>query len=43
MYNKVKKYYDAGLYTAEVVRQFYLKCKLTYDEYMSIINNTEEA
>lgn len=42
MFEKVKKYYDAGLYTADMVRNFYLKGKISYEEYLSIINNTEE-
>lgn len=36
MYEKVKKFYSLGLYTAEQVAQFVLRGKLTPEEYREI-------
>lgn len=36
MFKKVKKYYDKGLYTKEVVKKFVEKGVLTADEYKEI-------
>lgn len=37
MFEKVKRYYAAGLYTAAMVRQFFLRGKLTEAEYRNIV------
>ena len=36
MFERVKKYYDLGLYSKEQVGQFVLKGKLTAEEYQKI-------
>ena len=36
MFDKVKRYYDLGLYTKQMVAQFVAKGKLTADEYEAI-------
>ena len=36
LFNKVKKYYDMGLYTKKVVADFVKKGKLTPEEYKLI-------
>lgn len=36
MYEKVKRFYSLGLYTAEQVAQFVLRGKLTPEEYAQI-------
>lgn len=37
MYDNIKKWYDAGVWTAEMVRQAWLKGKITEEEYHEII------
>lgn len=37
MYEKVKRYYDLGLYTKQMVGQFVRKGKLTAQEYYEIV------
>lgn len=36
MYDKIKKFYDMGLYTAEQVYQFVIKGVITEEEYKEI-------
>lgn len=40
MFDKVKKFYDLGLYTDAQVAMFVVKGKLTKAEYKSITGNT---
>lgn len=37
MFEKVKKFYDLGLYTKAQVETFYLKGKITLAEYSEIV------
>lgn len=37
MYEKIKKFYDKGLYTKEQVYQFFIKGKITYEQYLEIV------
>lgn len=37
MFEKVKKFYDLGLYTKTQVEAFYLKGKITLAEYSEIV------
>lgn len=37
MYDKIKKFYDMGLYTAEQVYQFVIKGVITENEYNQIV------
>lgn len=37
MYNKIKTFYDKGLYTKEQVHKFVEKGVLTEDEYRTIV------
>ena len=37
MYDKIKSYYDAGLWSEERVRNMVVKCIITEDEYLSIV------
>ena len=37
MFEKVKRFYDEGLYTADQVRQFLAKGKITQEEYDAIV------
>lgn len=38
MYDKIKKFYDMGLYTKEQVHKFVEKGIITEDEYKQIVN-----
>lgn len=40
MFEKVKRFYDLGLYTAAQVAQFVRKGRLTADEYETITGET---
>lgn len=42
MYEKVKHFYDIGLYSKNMVRQFVVKGKLTPAEYESITGEAYE-
>lgn len=42
MYEKIKRFYDMGLYTAEQVYNFFLKGKITEQEYNDIVGGKEE-
>lgn len=37
MYEKIKKFYDKGLYTREQVRKFWEKGVITEEQYRSIV------
>lgn len=37
MFEKIKKFYDLGLYTKAQVKMFYTKGKITEAEYLQII------
>lgn len=37
LFEKIKHFYELGLYTAQQVRQFYLKDKITREQYKTII------
>ena len=37
MKEKIKKWYEQGLWTAEMVRNAVIKVKLTEDEYLEIV------
>lgn len=39
MFEKIKRFYDEGLYTAEQVRQFLVKGKITPEEYADIVGD----
>lgn len=39
MFEKVKKFYDLGLYTEAQVKMFYTKGKITEAEYLQIIRH----
>lgn len=39
MYQKIKKYYDTGLWSEERVRNMVIKCIITEEEYKDIIGN----
>ena len=41
MFEKVKRYFDAGLYTAAMVRQFFLRGRLTEAEYREIVEGKQ--
>lgn len=38
MFEKIKRFYDLGLYTAEQVRKFFEKGVITEEEYKSIVS-----
>lgn len=42
MFEKVKKYYDSGLWSEERVRNVMLKGVITYEEYEKIVNEDSE-
>ena len=42
MYEKVKKYYDTGLWSEERVRNMVIKGIITEEEYASIVGNEYE-
>lgn len=42
MYDKIKRFYDRGLYTAEQVYQFVVKGVITEQEYNAIVGGNEE-
>ena len=37
MFEKIKKYYDMGLYSKQQVRQFYIRGVITEEQYKSIV------
>lgn len=41
MKEKIKKWYEQGLWTAEMVRNAVIKGKLTEDEYREIVEEAE--
>lgn len=41
MKEKIKKWYEQGLWTAEMVRNAVIKGKLTEDEYQEIVGEAE--
>ena len=41
MKEKIKKWYEQGLWTAEMVRNAVIKGKLTEDEYRDIVGEAE--
>lgn len=41
MYEKVKKFYELGLYTAEMVYEFVRRGKITEAEYREIVGAEE--
>lgn len=41
MKEKIKKWYEQGLWTAEMVRNAVIKGKLTEDEYREIVGEAE--
>ena len=41
MKEKIKKWYEQGLWTAEMVRNAVVKGKLTEDEYREIVGEAE--
>ena len=41
MKEKIKKWYEQGLWTAEMVRNAVIKGKLTEDEYKEIVGEAE--
>lgn len=41
MKEKIKKWYEPGLWTAEMVRNAVIKGKLTEDEYRGIVGEAE--
>ena len=43
MYKKVKRLYDLGLYTAEQVKDFADRGKITVEEYTTITGQTYES
>ena len=43
MYKKVKRLYDLGLYTAEQVKDFADRGKITAEEYTTITGQTYES
>ena len=42
MFNKIKRFYDMGLYSAEQVRQFADKGVITEAEYNEIVKEVNE-
>ena len=42
MYEKIKKYYDTGLWSAERVRNMVIKGIITEEEYASIVGKEYE-
>lgn len=41
MFEKIKKFYDLGLYTKAQVKMFYIKGKITKTEYLQIIGGED--
>ena len=41
MKEKIKKWYEQGLWTAEMVRNAVIKGKLTEEEYLEIVGEAE--
>ena len=41
-YNKIKLYYNKGIYTATMVYKLYTKGKITIDEYHEIVGGEDE-
>lgn len=37
MYEKIKRYYDEGIWTKEMVYNAYMKGKITLEEYKEIV------
>lgn len=37
MYEKIKRFYDEGLYTAEQVKRFWMKGVITEEQYRQIV------
>lgn len=42
MFEKVKKFYNLGLYTKDQVKMFYTKGKITEAEYLQIIKGSAQ-
>lgn len=43
MYEKIKRFYDLGLYTKAQVKQFMIRGKISPEEYAEIIGEEDEA
>ena len=43
MFEKIKRFYDEGLYSAEQVHKFVEKCIITEEQYLEIIGKNEEV
>ena len=39
MYEKIKRFYEMGLYNKHQVRQFYIRGVITEEQYESIVKN----
>lgn len=42
MFEKIKKFYNLGLYTKDQVKMFYIKGKITETEYLQIIGSSTQ-